>query len=778
MDIYVIILAMLFALAVFDLVNGVSNDASNFLNSAVGSRAFGFCLLIGIAAVGIVVGASFSSGMMDIARHGIFSPQYFTFAEIIAICVGVMLTDVVLLDVFNSFGLPTSTTVSMVFELLGGTVSLSLLKLHRGAEGLSLGDLLNTEKALSVILAIFVSVAVAFAFGWAVQWISRALFTFRYKSREKYFIALFGGFSLAAVFYFVLFNGLKGSFLQIPPWVSENRAAVFGLAFAVFAVLSEILFLLRFNVLRLVVGCGTFSLALSFAGNDLVNFIGVPLAGLSAFMAYSGSGLPADRVLMGALCDSERGLWWLLCLSGVVMALALAFSRKTRKVIETSVSLSSQSSSEELFGSSPVARVLVRYADAASSLFSQILPPRLRVNLRNRFDVQHLQLERSDAAFDLLRASVNLMLASVLISVGTSLQLPLSTTYVTFMVAMGSSLADKAWGRESAVYRITGVLTVIGGWFFTAFAAFVCAFLVTSVAYLGGIPAMFLLFALVIVWTVHSARRFRKKEKGADSSVESFRRIMAENRPERILGEVRTHFKKEWGWFLVFAEDSLFGTLKAVLEEDLESLRFIRQKMKEGKKTASRIRHEGFACSRKMTDGDSLAKRFFLYQANDFASSLYYCLERIFKPCLNHVDNHLTPFSSKRKGILLSVAGEVRDLLEDSARMVLGGDYSDFDSLKCRIRKAGAKIVEVRKAALHDSVSVSSPEAESVSLLFLTVLYECRALLDSALYLVKASKKLASDGNVENPGVQSASCGKVSAMHRATSSGAAHSKNA
>ncbi len=745
MDIYVIIVGLLLVLAVFDLVNGVSNDASNFMNSAIGSRAFGVRFLMWIAAAGIIIGASFSSGMMDVARHGIFQPQYFTFAEIIAICVGVMITDVVLLDVFNTLGLPTSTTVSMVFELLGGTFSLSLIKLHRGANGLSLGDLINTEKALSVIIAIFVSVAIAFAFGWLVQWISRALFTFRYKPREKYFIAIFGGLSLSAIFYFVVFKGLHGSVLQIPDWFLNNRAAVFGIAFVAFAILSEILFLLKFNVLRLIVACGTFSLALSFAGNDLVNFIGVPLTALSAYNTYSNSGVPADSFLMSALCESEKSLWWILCLAGVIMALALTFSRKARKVIQTSVSLSSQTSSEELFGTSPVARAIVRYADTVSSAVSSVLPPRLRVNLRNRFDVQNLHLEKSDAAFDLLRAAINLMLASVLISVGTSLKLPLSTTYVTFMVAMGSSLADKAWGRETAVYRITGVLSVVGGWFFTAFAAFIASFLVAGIVFLGGIPVIFLLFAVVIGFIIHSSIRFNKKGKSDNSSAERFRAIVNEKNPEKTLSLVRNHFTEEWGWYLIFVEDTVHATLKALADEDLDALRFMRQKMKEEFKTVHRIRHEGFTCSQKMTQNDSLAKRFFLYQANDFASSLYFNLERIYKPCLNHVDNHLTPLSPKQKDSILNIAEEMRDVIEDSARMILGKDYSGFEDLKGRIRTVGNKIVTVRKLSMQKRGTPADPDVASVNLLFLTVLYECRALLDATVYLTKSSKKLMTD---------------------------------
>lgn len=746
MDIYIFVIGMLFFLAIFDLINGVSNDASNFLNSAVGSRAFGFKFLIAISAIGILVGASFSSGMMDVARHGIFQPQHFTFTEIIAICVGSMLTDVILLDVFNTLGLPTSTTVSMVFELLGGTFVLSMIKLHRGAGELSLGDLVNSEKALSVIIAIFTSVAVAFIFGWVVQWISRALFTFHYKPREKYFIAIFGGLSLAAIFYFVMFQGLKGSALALPEVFSENRALVFGVSFVVFAILSEILFLLKFNVLKLIVAGGTFSLALSFAGNDLVNFIGVPLAGLSAFMSYSESGLPANEVLMGVLCGSEKSLWWILSLAGVVMALSLALSKKAKNVINTSVSLASQTSSEELFGTSPIARACVRYADSASTAVMNVVPRNLRAFLKGRFNTRKLHLEKSDAAFDLLRAAVNLMLASILISVGTSLKLPLSTTYVTFMVAMGTSLADKAWGRETAVYRITGVFSVIGGWFFTAFAAFVSAFIVTGAIFYGGVPVMFLLFALVVVFIIHSTIRFNKKVTVKNSSAEAFHAIMEEKEIDKVLPQIREHYTQEWGWFLVFIEDTVRDTLTAVANEDLDMLRYVRQRMKEKYKTVYRIRHEGFYCLQKMNMSDALAKKFFLYQANDFAMTLYFGMERVYKPCLSHIDNHLTPLSAQQKDIILQTASSMRDVIEDAARMVLEKHYDGFDDLQARLQSLGAKIVNVRKAAMKkDQDSNANTKIASVNLLFLTILYECRAILDATGYLTKSSKKLMTD---------------------------------
>ncbi|MDD7297973.1 inorganic phosphate transporter [Fibrobacter intestinalis] len=744
MDIYVVVIGMLFLLAVFDLINGVSNDASNFLNSAVGSRAFGFKFLIAIAAAGILIGASFSSGMMDVARHGIFQPQHFTFAEIMAICAGAMLTDVILLDIFNMLGLPTSTTVSMVFELLGGTFSLSLIKLHRGAGELSLGDLVNSEKALSVIIAIFTSVAVAFVFGWIVQWISRVVWTFRYKPREKYFIAVFGGISLSAIFYFVLFQGLKGSAIAVPEVLAQNRLGTFLGSFLVFAALSELLFLLKRNVFKLIVAAGTFSLALSFAGNDLVNFIGVPLTGLSAFMAYAESGLSADQAMMTALCASEKSLWWILSLAGVIMAVSLATSRKARNVIRTSVSLSSQSSSEELFGTSPIARAFVRYADLLSSVVRGIVPFKIRNFLNRRLDARRLQLEESDAAFDLLRASVNLMLASILISLGTFFKLPLSTTYVTFMVAMGSSLADKAWGRESAVYRITGVFSVVGGWFFTAFAAFVCAFMVSGMIFWGGIPVAFLLFGLVVCILVRSSVRYRKKEKEKEAAPGEFQTILEEKDSQKILPMVQTYYSKGWGWFLVFVEDSVLDTLKALANEDLETLRYVRQRMKQEYKTLHRLRHEGFACSQKMFHEETLAKKFFLYQANDFAMSLYFSLERVHKPCLNHVDNHLTPLGESQKKVLLELAEEMRDGIEDSARMILENDYSDYARLQNRLRALGTKIVGIRKTAMQQKVPENQMVA-SVNLLFLTVLYECRAILDATGYLNKSSKKMMTD---------------------------------
>jgi phosphate/sulfate permease len=740
MDFYVIVVGILFALAIFDLINGVSNDACNFLNSAIGSKAFSVRRVMIIAALGIFVGATFSDGMMDVARHGIFQPQYFYFEEIMAICIGMMLSDVILLDIFNTFGMPTSTTVSMVFDLLGGSFAISMLKIIKSGGMYSIGMLINTEKALSVIFAIFVSVALAFTTGLLVQYIARLLFTFAYKSRMKYFIGIFGGLSFTSIAYFILFKGFSGSMHVLPAALTNDTTQLLLIFLVGFTVFSHILYLLRVNVFKVIVGCGTFSLALSFAGNDLVNFIGVPLAGLSAFQAYSASGLAPDAILMTALQSSEKGQGWILTLAGLVMVLALTFSKKTKKVLNTSVSLSAQGVSEELFGTNPVARAIVRWTHSVSETMVSVVPAPVRRWINARFDDSKLHLEGDGAAFDLIRASVNLMLASLLIAGGTSLKLPLSTTYVTFMVAMGSSLADRAWGRESAVYRITGVLSVIGGWFITAFAAFFSCFLVTLVVYFGGIPVIIILFGIVVFILVRSSLRFKAKEEAKDDSAERFRTIMRTEEGAEVLRLVREHHTQEWGWFLVWAEDSYRDVVTGFLEEDLDLLRFIDQKVEDEKKHIKRLKRQGSLCSRKMNTEDSVSKRFFLYQANDFAGDLVFSMEQICEPCLQHVDNHFTPLDKKQTVMLMEIMPLIRDFIEDCARMVLNVKYDNYKDLAERGREIGSKIVDVRKAEMETVKTIKSNSRGD--LVYLTILYESKALVDCALYLTKASRKL------------------------------------
>ena len=464
---YLLLVIFLFLLAIVDLSVGVSNDAVNFLNSAIGSKAASFKVILVIAALGVFLGASLSNGMMDIARHGIYQPQHFYFSEIMCILAAVMLTDVVLLDIFNSLGMPTSTTVSMVFELVGGTVAISLIKIADSDGLLQLGDLLNTEKAFTVILGIFLSVAIAFFFGTIVQYISRLIFTFNYQKNSKYFIGLFGGIAATSILYFMLIKGLKdSSFMnaELKAQIHDYTGMIVGCSLIGFTILMQVLYWLKVNVFKVVILMGTFALALAFAGNDLVNFIGVPLAGYSSYMdlmAQNGT-TTTDTFLMTSLQESAHTPWYFLIGSGVIMVVSLATSKKAQNVVKTSLDLSRQSEGEESFGTSPVARVLVRRSTSIANTILQVIPTPVKQWVDSRFNQQEMIME-DQASFDLVRASVNVVLSGLLIAVGTSLKLPLSTTYVAFMVAMGSSLADRAWGRESAVYRITGVLSSVAG---------------------------------------------------------------------------------------------------------------------------------------------------------------------------------------------------------------------------------------------------------------------------------------------------------------------------
>ena len=512
---YLFLVIFLFVLAIVDLSVGVSNDAVNFLNSAIGARAASFKVIIAIAAVGVFVGAALSNGMMDIARHGIYQPQHFYFSEIMCILAAVMLTDVVLLDIFNSLGMPTSTTVSMVFELVGGTVAIALVKIASSSGALQLGDLLNTEKAFTVILGIFLSVAIAFFFGVIVQYLSRILFSFNYKKSSKYFIGLFGGLAATSIIYFMLIKGLKtSSFMtgEFKDMVYANTGMIVLGCMVFFTILMQVLHWLKVNVFKVVILMGTFALALAFAGNDLVNFIGVPLAGYSSYMDLMAQGgtTTTDTFLMTSLLGPAQTPWYFLVGSGVVMVIALATSKKAQNVVKTSLDLSRQSDGEESFGTSPVARVLVRNCSNISATLLSIVPTPVKNWIDSRFNQSEMIMD-DKASFDLVRASVNVVLSRLLIALGTSLKLPLSTTYVAFMVAMGTSLADRAWGRESAVYRITGVLSVIGGWFITAGAAFTICFIVALLIYWGGIPALVAMIGLAIYSLVRSHFAYKAK---------------------------------------------------------------------------------------------------------------------------------------------------------------------------------------------------------------------------------------------------------------------------
>ena len=456
---FLCVVIFLFLLAVFDLSVGVSNDAVNFLNSAIGSRAASFKRVLIVASIGVFIGAAMSNGMMDIARHGIFRPEHFSFYDLICIFMAVMVTDIILLDIFNSLGMPTSTTVSMVFELLGATFVVALIKMAGGID-LGFNDLLNTEKALSVILGIFLSVAIAFFFGTVVQFLSRMIFSFNYRSNLKWKIGIFGGICATAIVYFLLIKGAKDLTFMTPEvkgWIKAHTGLIILCCFGFFTILMQLLHICKVNVLKIIVLMGTFSLAMAFAGNDLVNFIGVPLSGLASYQDYiANGGGDAHGFLMDSLNGPANTPIYFLIGAGVIMVVSLATSKKAKNVTKTEIGLGSQQGGDEMFGSSRISRRLVRWTLSFLNLVRGITPPRVRRWFNRRFNVDETIMDQG-ASFDLIRGSVNLVLAGALIAFGTSLKLPLSTTFVTFMVAMGTSLADRAWGRESAVFRITGV---------------------------------------------------------------------------------------------------------------------------------------------------------------------------------------------------------------------------------------------------------------------------------------------------------------------------------
>lgn len=520
-QIYVIMLIVLGVLAVIDLMVGVSNDAVNFLNSAVGSKAISFRTTMIVASLGIMVGAMFSSGMMEIARSGIFVPSMFSFNDVMIIFLAVMISDILLLDVFNSLGLPTSTTVSIIFELLGAAVCLALYKIYSTDDTFdNLGAYINTKKASEIVYSILLSVVLSFSIGSFVQYISRLIFTFQYEKKMKYFGAIFGGIAITAITFFILIKGLKGvSFISKEQfqWIDAHQLLILSVNFVIFTLLSQALItFFKVNILRVIIVIGTFALALAFAGNDLVNFIGVPIAAFNSYQIFQGSGISGDAFMMGELAnDNIVAPFYFLLFAGIVMVVTLWTSKKAKSVIETGVNLSRDGDGVEKFSPNIASRFVVRTGVYIGEGINYLLPKTLQISLDKRFEKPEKKTKKSndEPAFDMVRASVNLMVASILISIGTSMQLPLSTTYVTFMVAMGSSFADRAWDRESAVYRIAGVFNVIGGWFSTAIVAFIMAFIIAFILKVGEVFAFVGLLLLLGIILYRSARKHKQKVK-------------------------------------------------------------------------------------------------------------------------------------------------------------------------------------------------------------------------------------------------------------------------
>lgn len=740
---YLGIVIFLFMLAIFDLLVGVSNDAVNFMNSAVGAKVARYKTIVIVAAVGVFVGAIMSNGMMDIARHGIFQPANFSFYEIMCILLAVMVTDVVLLDVFNTLGLPTSTTVSMVFELLGGTFILAILKIIGDETGLlSLGDMMNTEKALSVIMGIFLSVAIAFIAGTIVQYISRLIFSFNYKKHLSWTIGVFGGISVTALAYFVLIKGLKSApFMSAESlaWIDENTTMLVVACFVFFTVLMQILHWCKVNVFRIIVLLGTFSLALAFAGNDLVNFIGVPLAGFSTYTDYAANsnGVGIHDFMMNSLMSSAKTPAIFLLASGIIMVYALATSKKAKNVIKTSVDLARQEEGDEMFGSSALARTIVRRATAINEFLVKVIPAGMRRWIDSRFNKDEVILENG-AAFDMVRAAVNLVLSGLLIIIGTTMKLPLSTTYVTFIVAMGSSLADRAWGRESAVYRITGMLSVIGGWFITAFVAFTICALVTAIMFYTSFVGMFIFICVAVFLLIRSNIKYSKKEK-AEQQDDIFKRMMASKDKAEVLSLLRQHVKGTLTDYIAYTEQAYMQVTDGFINEDLKQLKKVMNSTDEQKKMLKKRRRKEILGLRRIPIPIAIEKNTWFHLGSNSCEQMLYCLKRICEPCKEHVDNNFNPISKDCIAEFLPIREELCQLMERTRTAIENNDYREADDILVKGDALKNKISALRKQQMNRMQETDNASLKA-SMVYLNILQETQELVSIWRHLLRASR--------------------------------------
>lgn len=730
-------------LAIFDLLVGVSNDAVNFMNSAVGAKVARYRTIIIVAAVGVFAGAILSNGMMDIARHGIFQPANFSFYEIMCILLAVMVTDVVLLDVFNTLGLPTSTTVSMVFELLGGTFILAILKIIGDETGLlSLGDMMNTEKALSVIMGIFLSVAIAFIAGTLVQYISRIIFSFNYKKHLSWTIGIFGGISVTSLSYFVLIKGLKSApFMSAESlaWIDQNTTLLVAGCFVFFTLLMQILHWCKVNVFRIIVLLGTFALALAFAGNDLVNFIGVPLAGFSAYTDYvaNSNGAGIHDFMMSSLMSSAKTPAIFLFASGIIMVYALATSKKAKNVIKTSVDLARQEEGDEMFGSSALARTIVRRATTINEFMVKVIPVGMRRWIDSRFNKDEVILENG-AAFDMVRAAVNLVLSGLLIIIGTTMKLPLSTTYVTFIVAMGSSLADRAWGRESAVYRITGMLSVIGGWFITAFVAFTICALVTAIMFYTSFVGMFIFICVAVFLLVRSNIKYSKKEK-AEQQDDTFKRMMASKDKAEVLSLLRLHVKETLTDYINYTEQAYMQVTDGFINEDLKQLKKVMSSTDDQKKMLKKRRRKEILGLRRIPIPIAIEKNTWFHLGSNSCEQMLYCLKRICEPCKEHVDNNFNPISKDCIAEFLPIREELCQLMDRTQTVIENNNYAEADDILVKGDALKNKISALRKQQMNRMQEADSTSLKA-SMVYLNILQESQELVSIWRHLLRASR--------------------------------------
>ena len=747
--IYLCIVIFLLCLAVFDLFVGVSNDAVNFLQSAVGARVAAFRTVLIIASVGVVLGAVLSSGMMDVARHGIMMPDRYSFHEVMTIFLAVMVTDVIVLDVFNTLGMPTSTTVSLVFELLGGTAMLAMLKVMADPD-LDYGMLLNSSKALQVIIAIFVSVAISFVVGMVVMWISRVVFTFNYGKHSRYSIAIFGGIAFTALSYFIFMKGVgKSPYLSddIRNYIDTNTNMLLVLTFIVSTIVMEVLHLMKVNIFRFTVLMGTFALAMAFAGNDLVNFIGVPLAGLDSYQDYvaNGHGVGIDGFMMSSLMASAKTPPFYLMAAGIIMIVAMATSKKAQNVIKTSVDLARQDEGDEMFGSSRAARAIVRFCQSMIEMVVAIFPVGLRKWISRRFNANDVELKDDKAAFDVVRAAVNLVIASMLITFGTNHRLPLSTTYVTFMVAMGTSLADRAWSRESAVFRITGVLSVIGGWFLTAGVAFLACALVCLCMWYGGIAVQVAFIVLVIFLLIRSNRQYKRKQETTKKDDDNFRLMMRTRDPELVWEMLRNHVRNTQSKVCRLALEQYNAVLDGFNTQNVKMLRGSDKTLRRELDVLKKYRRQELLGLKRSPMDIAIERNTWFHVGINSDQQYIYTLRRMMLPVKEHVDNNFTPVPAAYISEYEPVRRRVNDLMKMTCEAIETNRYEQYRGVLAEADVCKDDLSVIRKIHINRMQKSGTSKMMQVDMVYLNLLQETQQLLSVMRHQLRSAKKFMED---------------------------------
>lgn len=741
MNIYLFFVIVLLLLAVSDLVVGISNDAANFLNSAIGSRVAPLKVILTIAGIGVLVGATFSSGMMEIARSGIFHPAKFSFSEIMIIFLAVMLTDIVLLDTFNTFGLPTSTTVSIIFELLGAAVAVSAMKILNNEGTLAeLSSYINSAKALAIISGILLSVIIAFTCGMIVQFITRLIFSFNYERYMKYFGALWGGIAITAIVYFILVKGARGaSFMteESIAWLSENTVGLLLICFAVITVILHLLLIIfKVNILRIIILVGTFSLAMAFAGNDLVNFIGVPLAGLESFREFSDAPFSnPDNFLMTALNQPVKTPTIFLIIAGTIMVVTLFLSKKARTVQLTEINLARQDSGVERFASSKFSRSVVRGSVGITKFINRFVPCKLINFVEKRFNPDVFNKKKTKikeaSSFDLLRGSVNMFVASILIAFATSLKLPLSTTYVTFMVAMGTSLSDRAWGRESAVYRITGVISVIGGWFFTAIIAFTAALIMAIFINWGGILAAIAAIALAagLLIRTHFIHRKRTEKLKIRDEFDEKEFLNGDN----VLQKCNTSIIS-----IVNSVSTLYtSSIQSLVKEDRKKMKKTLKRINNLNLHSKELKYNIYPVLKKLEE-DSLEAGPYYVQILDYIREIAHCLRFIGEPVYEYLDNNHPPLIPEQTTDLQDLNLSISELFDEIERIIKKKNFRELDKLISMQQSVLEMIVRIKKK--HIKYVKSELVGTRNTLLYLNLLSETKNLLLYAINMVKSHR--------------------------------------